>query len=90
MRRFSDIYLASDILSNFAAIWPRGQANMFKHITCNGDSGATLYHNVTAKHDHIDVSREMWKVIDFKLMEAFGNTINLNNLNMSFTLVCEE
>lgn len=59
LRRFSDIYLTGDTLSHFTAIRPRGLATMIKKVPCNGDYGATLYHNTTTRHDHIDVSRKM-------------------------------
>lgn len=66
LRRFSRHYLTSDEVSHFTALGPRGQANIIKKIPCNGDYVATLYHNTSARHDHIDVSRKLLKALDFK------------------------
>lgn len=90
LRIFSNVYLTSDDVSTFTVIGPQGQANIINMIPCNGDDGAAVYHNITARHNHIVVSRKMLKTIDVKLIDAFGKVTNLNNLNISFMLVFEE
>lgn len=61
LRRFSNIDLTRNHLSCFTVIGLRGQARIINNIPCNGESGATLYHNITTRHAHIDVSHKMLK-----------------------------
>lgn len=89
MRRFRHTDLTIGDLSSFTFIGPRGQANHIKKIPSNGGSGATLYHNITARHGHIYVCRKMLNTTELKLIDTFGNTMNWNNINVSFTPVLE-
>ena len=37
--------------------------------------------------DYIDVSKQSLKTLQFKLQDAFGNVVNLNGSNFSFSVV---
>ncbi len=60
---------------------------MLKTIPVIANPGELIFDRVTSSSDYIDVSRQTWRVLKFKLKDSLGNIINLHGGNMSFSLV---
>ena len=51
--------------------------------------GYLIVDSVVANHDKIDVSRQMFKQLEFSLKNVHGNTLELHGSSVSFSLIFE-
>ena len=87
LRRYHNIYISSPNLSSFSTLGPQGQCNIIKKIPVSSEYGFTIIDNVIAPHDWIDVSKQLLKTLEFRLSDAYGKTINLRGMPISFSLI---
>ena len=87
LRRYHNIYISSPNLSSFSTLGPRGEGSIIKKIPVTTEYGFTIIDNVVAPHDWIDVSKLLLKTLEFRLSDAFGNTIDLRGSPISFSLI---
>ena len=87
LRRYHNIYILSPNLSSFSTLGPRGEGSIIKKIPVTTEYGFTIIDNVVAPHDWIDVSKLLLKTLEFRLSDAFGNTIDLRGSPISFSLI---
>ena len=81
------LYLTSSNLSTYNNIGPRGERNILKKIICNVGFGELLTEYNWMAEDYTDVSNRALKLIDFKLVDTYGNVLDLNGAHISFSLL---
>ena len=77
-------------LGGYQTLGPLGQNNIIKKIPVTSEYGTTLFDRITSAHDHMDVSKQMLKTLEFRLTDGYGKVIDLNGLPVSFSLVFTE
>ncbi len=87
LRRYHNIYISSSNLSSFTTLGPLGQNNIIKKVPITSDYGSVIYDNVVANHDWFNVSKLLLKTLEFRLSDAYGNTIDLKGTSISFSLI---
>lgn len=82
------LYLTSPNLGSYTALGPRGERNIVKKIMVTQNYGYNCIEGASfSGDDYIDVSKQSLKTLNFKLTDAFGNVVNLNGSNFSFSVV---
>jgi hypothetical protein len=87
LRRYHNLYISSPNISSFTSMGARGESNIIKKIPVTSDYGSIIYDNVVANHDWIDVSKLLLKTIEFRISDAYGKTIDLRGMPVSFSLM---
>lgn len=87
LRRISNVYISSANLSSFNTLGPRGECNIIKKVPVTTQYGFTIIDNIVVSHDWIDVSKQLLKTLEFRLSDAYGQTIDLRGMPISFSLV---
>lgn len=87
LRRVHNVYISSANLSSFKTLGPRGECNIIKKVPVTSEYGFTIIDNIVVGHDWIDVSKQLLKTLEFRLSDAYGRTIDLRGMPISFSLV---
>jgi hypothetical protein len=87
LRRYHNLYISSPNISSFTSMGARGESNIIKKIPVTSDYGSIIYDNVVANHDWINVSKLLLKTIEFRISDAYGKTIDLRGMPVSFSLI---
>ena len=87
LRRVHNVYISSANLSTFKTLGPRGECNIIKKVPVTTEYGFTIIDNIVVSHDWIDVSKQLLKTLEFRLSDAYGRTIDLRGMPISFSLV---
>ena len=87
LRRIHNVYISSANLSTFKTLGPRGECNIIKKVPVTTEYGFTIIDNIVVNHDWIDVSKQLLKTLEFRLSDAYGRTIDLRGMPVSFSLV---
>ena len=87
LRRHFNLYLSSSTLSNYTVLGPRGECNIVKKTLVTVDYGSTIFDNVVANHDWLNVSKKLIKTLEFRLSDAYGKTVDLRGIPISFSLI---
>ena len=83
------IFIHSPNIGNFETLGVRGESTIIKQVPVTSSYGYLIVDSVVANHDKIDVSRQMFKQLEFSLKNVHGNTINLHGSSISFSLIFE-
>ena len=81
------LYLTSNALTNYDNVGPNYQRNILKKIICNADYGSIIEEKVIIRDDYVNVSGMNLKTIDFRLVDAYNNIIDLRGAHISFSLL---
>ena len=81
------IYITCPQLGNFKTLGPQGERDIIKKVTVTGNANEIMYDNYLNAEDFIDVSRQTLRSLNFKLVDVYGNVVNLHGQNFSFSLV---
>lgn len=81
------LYIVSSSLSTYNNIGPRSERNILKKVICNAGFGELIVDTFINESDYTDVSDRVLKQIDFKLTDTYGNLVDLNGSNWSFSIV---
>jgi hypothetical protein len=87
LRRIHNVYISSANLSSFKTLGPRGESNIVKKVPVTTEYGFTIVDNIVVSHDWIDVSKQLLKTLEFRLSDAYGRTIDLRGMPISFSLI---
>ena len=87
LRRIHNVYISSANLSTFQTLGPRGENKKKKKIPVSTEYGFTIIDNIVVSHDWIDVSKQLLNTLEFRLSDAYGNTIDLRGMPVSFSLI---
>ena len=81
-----NIYISSPNLGSFSTLEPQGECNIIKKVPVSSDYGYSIFDNVVASHDYIDVSKQLLSIIEFKMSSARGDVIPLHGSHASFSI----
>ena len=85
-----NIYLSCSELSDARQLGATGTYNIIKKIPINAPFGSVIYDNEIINNDYINVSNRVLRTLRFKLVNSYGNVVDLNNVNCSFSLTFVE
>lgn len=81
-----NLYLTCSELSDAKQLGSTGAYNIIKKIPINAPFGSVIYDNEIISHDYINVSNRVLRTLHFKLVNSYGNVVDLNNVNCSFSM----
>ena len=81
-----NLYLTCSELSDAKQLGSTGAYNIIKKIPINAPFGSVIYDNEIISVDYINVSNRVLRTLHFKLVNSYGNVVDLNNVNCSFSL----
>ena len=82
-----NIYVVSSSLSNSNIISNFDIDTIIKKIAVKANYSQMLFDTADAGYDFLDVSKRTLQRIDFKLLDSYGNVIDLRNNHWSFSLI---
>ena len=86
LRRSHNVYMCSANLSSFRTLGPRGESNIIQKVSVTTEYGFTIFDNIAVSHDWIDVSKRLLlKTLEFRSSDAYGKTIGLRGMPISFS-----
>ena len=80
------LYLTCSEFSDAKQLGSTGAYNIVKKIPINVPFGSVIYDNKIISVDYINVSNRVLRTLHFKLVNSYGNVVDLNNVNCSFSL----
>ena len=81
-----NVYLHCNEISNFNQLTVAGNSSIIKKINVTVPYLGVINDNELSSVDYIDVSGKMLRTLNFRLSDNFNQTINLNGVEVSFTL----
>ena len=81
-----NVYLVCSELSDARQLGSTGAYAIVKKIPVNAPFGSVIYDNEIIGADYIDVSNRVLRTLHFKLVNSYGNVVDLNDVNISFSL----
>ena len=85
-----NLYIVSSSLANYNVISNFGNDTIVKKISVKANYSQMLFDNADAGYDFMDVSKRTLSRIDIKLIDSFGNIIDLRNNHWSFSLIFQQ
>jgi hypothetical protein len=83
-----NIYICSSNLCAMNIVGPRGAVhNIIKKVPVTSDYGFNIFSGGSIAHDYVEASKQVWKCLEFRIEDTYGNIINLNNSPVSFSIV---
>ena len=82
-----NIYIHSSNLGHYGSIGVRGENTIIKKVSVSSSFGYLIMDSVVAPHDKIDVSRQLFKTLQFTLKNVHGNVIDLHGAHVSFPMI---
>ena len=79
--------MKSPNLSSFNTIGCNGESSIIKKIQINAGSGEMITSFITSGTDFIPCNNLTLRTIEIQLQDVHGNTINLHNNDMSFSIL---
>ena len=83
---FKNLYLHCNEISNFNQLTVAGSSSIVKKIPVNVPYLSIINDNELSSVDYIDVSNKMLRRLNFRLTNHFNQVVNLNDVDVSFTL----
>ena len=83
---FKNLYLHCNEISNFNQLTVAGNSSIIKKINVTVPYLGIISDNELSNFDYIDVSGKMLRRLNFRLSNNLNQTVNLNNVDVSFTL----
>ena len=80
------LYLHCNEISNFNQLTVAGNSSIVKKIPVNVPYLGIINDNELSNFDYIDVSGKMLRRLNFRLTNHLNENINLNEVDISFTL----
>jgi hypothetical protein len=81
------IYITSSSLTTYNNIGSRGERNILKKVLCSVGFGELILENTFLDKDYTDVSNRPLKTLDFRVVDVYGNDVDLNGGHVSFSLL---
>ena len=83
---FKNLYLHCNEISNYNQLTVIGNSSIVKKINVNVPYLGVINDNELSTVDYIDCSNKLLKRLTFRLTDQFNKTVNLNEVDISFTL----
>ena len=84
------IYITSSSLASYGTASNFGNDVIIKKIAVKANFSQMFFDSADAGYDFMDVSKRALNRIDFKLMDSYGNVIDLRTNHWSFSLVFQQ
>ena len=69
-------------------VGPRGSVHpIIKKVPVTSDYGFNIFSGGSISHDYVEASKQVWKCLEFRLEDVYGNVIDLNDSPVSFSIV---
>ena len=81
-----NLYLHCNEISNFNQLTVAGNSSIVKKIPVNVSYLGVINDNELSNFDYIDVSGKMLRRLHFRISDQFNKVVNLNDVDVSFTL----
>ena len=85
-----NVYMTSSSLCNYNIVSNFSNDVIIKKIPVKSIYGQMLYDSDSNGYVYLDVSKRTLTRIDFKLLDSFGNVLDLRGNHWSFSLVFHE
>ena len=85
-----NIYMRSPNISSFSTIGCNGESSIIKKIPVSSNFGDMIFNNITSANDFLDCSKQIWKTLEFHLLDVNSKYINLHGSNVSFSLILDK
>jgi hypothetical protein len=82
-----NLYLHSSNLGNHNTISISGECNIIKQITVNASYNQLLVDNQVLGSDYLDCGGQNINLLNFRLCDVYGQTIDLNGNHWSFNII---
>ena len=82
-----NLYLVSSNLGNHNTMSVTGECGIIKQITVNASYNQLIVDNQVLGADYLDCSNQNLSLLNFKLCDVFGSTIDLNGNHWSFSII---
>ena len=86
LQRVKSLYLHCNEISNFNQLTVAGNSSIVKKINVTVPYLGIINDNELSNFDYIDVSGKMLRRLNFRLTDHLNQNINLNGVDISFTL----
>ena len=83
---FNSLYLHCNEISNYNQLTVAGNSSIVKKINVSVPYLGIINDNELSSFDYIDVSNKMLRRLNFRLTNNLNQVVNLNNVDVSFTL----
>ena len=83
---FKSLYLHCNEISNYNQLTVAGNSSIIKKINVSVPYLGIINDNELSSFDYIDVSNKMLRRLNFRISNNLNQTVNLNNVDVSFTL----
>ena len=83
---FKSLYLHCNEISNFNQLTVAGKSSIIKKINVTVPYLGIINDNELSNIDYIDLSEKILRRLNFRLSNNLNQTVNLNNVDVSFTL----
>ena len=81
-----NLYLHSNEISNYNQLTVAGNSSIVKKIPVNVPYLGIVNDNELSTVDYIDCSQKLFRRLNFKITDQFNKVVNLNEVDISFTL----
>ena len=82
-----NIYLRSANLGTYSTLTLRGERDVIKKIPVSAGANEVVFNSIMVAQDYLDCSRQTLSRLEFSLEDVEGNTIDLNGVDWSFSLI---
>ena len=83
---FKNLYLHCNEISNYNQLTVAGNSSIVKKINVTVPYLGVINDNELSSVDYIDVSGKMLRRLNFRLTNNLNQIVNLNNIDISFSL----
>ena len=89
LRNVHNIHIHSSNLGHYSSTGVRGENTIIKkEVSVSSSFGCyPIMDSVVTPHDKIDVSRQLFKTLQFTLKNVHGNVLDLHGAQMSFSMI---
>jgi hypothetical protein len=84
---YDSIFITCNQLSAFENIGPRGERNLLKKVLVNEPYGGLINDNWINEYDFTNVSKQLLRTLEFKIVDPYGNELNLHGATVSFSVL---
>lgn len=82
-----NLYLISSALAAYDTVSNFGNDTIIKKIPVRGNFNDIIFDNASEGFDFLSVSRRTLRHIDFRLVDSYFNTVDMQNTHWSFSIV---
>jgi hypothetical protein len=87
LRTTRNLYLTSSALGAYNSISNFGNDTIIKKIPVKAGFNEMLYHDSGSGFDYLDVTPRTLRYLDFKLVNAYFDTVDLRGNHWSFSII---